>query len=769
MRSTFASDLLRRASANGAAVTIDDLIADAIASTAATVISPGIAAVDGSASLPVVGTNTGSDATAGIETAPGLPGLGDAGLADVEVAAAAAGYNAATDTAQWNIKAIFGADPNAVLKQFNGKGVHIGIFDDGIDKTQVALKSAYDASREVVINGVKMDPSTTAAGATSSTGIHGTAVAGIIAADASTNGGTLTGLAYGSTFTTVNVFNGYLLSEIGQMYKFDVTNNSYGWTSKWVDPLFGYIGKTEWAAYKLAVESGRGGLGTVIVAAAGNSWSSGTQTGHTEMGSTRWVIDVGAVTSNGDIASYSTRGSNVLVSAPTDIATTDRTGAAGYTSSDYVYGFNGTSAAAPEVTALVADMLSADAKLGWRDVEKILAITAHDTQVAGAAKFTTAATGSMAYGWQVNHAAYDTVDGGGLHFSNDYGFGQIDGHAAIREAEVWHYFSAYETSKNEMDVHVAGATSAVLTGGKVATFALDVTTAEEVENAALSLKITSGNFDGLKIELISPTGTDSVLLSPSSGTQTGTNVTWSLASHAFLGESAIGTWTVKVTDTGASDTATISAVTLDLYGSAPSSTHVFHYTDGVFAMDAYDATRLTLHDRAGVGDWIDTAPMTGGTEVLDLITGHTSTMNGKAFVTIGTDTLINNATVADGIATVIGNDAANIVVAGHGTDTISAGAGADTIYAGYGALTATGGAGADMFAFNHTTFGTATITDFQKGVDHIDLRGLGDTFSTLKIVDTGTTIKITVDGVGDVITLANTNNQHLTATDFLFA
>ena len=47
-----------------------------------------------------------------------------------------------------------------------------------------------------------------------------------------------------------------LLQEIGQMYKFDVTNNSWGWTSKWADPLFTSTGATEWAAYKLAADSG---------------------------------------------------------------------------------------------------------------------------------------------------------------------------------------------------------------------------------------------------------------------------------------------------------------------------------------------------------------------------------------------------------------------------------------------------------------------------------------------------------------------------------
>lgn len=675
------------------------------------------------------------------------------------------GYDA-TASKQWAMKAIFGADPNAVLKQFNGEGVHIGIFDDGIDKTHAALKSSYDSSAELTIYGRKMDP---AAGTSTSIGNHGTAVAGIIAADASTNGGTDSGLAYGATITTVNVFNGYFYAEIAQMYRFDVTNNSYGWTSKWCDAVTGAVGKAEWDAYRTAVTSGRDGLGTVIVAAAGNSWSTKTQTAHTEMGSTRWVIDVGATQSNGDIASYSTRGSNVLVSAPTGVYTTDRTGSFGYSLSDYTASFSGTSAAAPAVTAVVADILSADSHLGWRDVEKILAITANNTQSAGSKVFTTAATGNMAYGWTVNHAAYDQVNGGGLHFSNDFGFGQIDGHAAIREAEVWHYFSGYNTSKNEIDIKVASSQSATLTAGKVATFTLAVTKAEEVENAALTLNLASSNLNGLKIELISPTGTNSILLSPSTGTQSASGLTWSLASHAFLGESSIGTWTVKVTDMNASDTARISGVTLDLYGSATPTNQVYHYTDDVFATLAYDPSLLTLDDTSSRAKWIDTAPMSSGNLVLDLVSGHTSTMNGKAFVTITNGVVVNNATVADGTATVYGNANANTIVAGHGTDTVYLGAGNDTVYAGYGVLNATGGTGADTFAYGHKGFGASTIADFQLGVDKIDLRGLGTSFAALKVEDLGSAIKVVVDGVGDAITLANMDTWKLTSSDFLFA
>jgi hypothetical protein len=43
--------------------------------------------------------------------------------------------------------------------------------------------------------------------------------------------------------------------------------------------------------------------------------------------------------------------------------------------------------------------------------------------------------GSERYLWQFNAA--DTWNGGGLHFSNDYGYGLVDALAAVRLAETW--------------------------------------------------------------------------------------------------------------------------------------------------------------------------------------------------------------------------------------------------------------------------------------------------------------------------------------------
>ena len=63
-----------------------------------------------------------------------------------------------------------------------------------------------------------------------------------------------------------------------------------------------------------------------------------------------------------------------------------------------------------------------------------------------------------------------------------------------------------------------------------------------------------------------------------------------------------------------------------------------------------------------------------------------------------------------------------------GNDRLSGGDGADHLAGGAGADILTGGAGADVFVFTSVSHsrGTTvdTITDFQSGIDDIDLRGI---------------------------------------------
>lgn len=678
---------------------------------------------------------------------------------------------------QWNLTDLFGSagTAKAMIGTYNGAGVHVGVYDDGIDKSVSALMTHYDASRELVFGGSKADPGILA---DDGQGIHGTATNGIIAADPTKTGGRVTGIANGCSLTDVNIFSGIAASNmseaIRQMANFDVTNNSWGWANKWAD-----LGAWDLVAHlAYAGTDGRGGLGTVIVKAAGNDWRTDHRDVATqELNVDRHVITVGAMGIDHDVTTYSQRGASLLTSAPggtqfAGITTTDRPGRAGYVNGDINPSFTGTSAAAPEVTAVVADMLGANGKLGARDVQAIIALASHDNETS---RFTTAATGNMAYGWTVNHAD-KAFNGGGYHFSNDEGFGELNAHDAIREALAWTYMNPVaQTFNNEVHLSATAPGQTVPADAAGTRFTFAVTGSEIVENADLTLNVATANLDHLKVVLTSASGTQSIVLDTSFTARGGyvvnhaSGVELTLGSHAFLGEAAQGTWTAQVIDTTSGDALKINAATLDLYGSAPSRSHQFHFTDEAAMMDADDPGRLTLNDPTGVDSWIDTAMMTG-LERIDLHSGSASYENGRAFLTIGRDTVIDKATLGDGVCTVLCNDNGDTIVGGGGAALIQGGRGNDTFIAGSGREWIAGSDGADTFVFDHSGFGSVTITDFAKGADHLDLRGLGADLRLLQIADSGSTIQIShIDAAGDTILLTNSHNQHLGASDFLFA
>jgi serine protease len=137
-----------------------------------------------------------------------------------------------------------------------------------------------------------------------------------------------------------------------------------------------------------AMTEGRGGLGCVVVFAAGNA--NGAYLNYPA--NLPGVITVGAINKNGTIWNYSQVGSEMDLVAPSgqkgpnagDIRTIDRVGANGSnTSGDYSSTFRGTSAVAPQVSGVAALVLSANPNLTQTQVRLILSQTATDMGAPG--------------------------------------------------------------------------------------------------------------------------------------------------------------------------------------------------------------------------------------------------------------------------------------------------------------------------------------------------------------------------------------------------
>lgn len=119
----------------------------------------------------------------------------------------------------------------------------------------------------------------------------------------------------------------------------------------------------------------------VVVAAAGNDGSSSVSF----PASMENVIAVGAIDRNGKLCSFSNRGPKLdVVAFGSEITTTNTALTVGTTLvNDYTSGFNGTSAACPQVAGVVALMLEANPSLTVSDVISILHSTSRDLGAKG--------------------------------------------------------------------------------------------------------------------------------------------------------------------------------------------------------------------------------------------------------------------------------------------------------------------------------------------------------------------------------------------------
>jgi Ca2+-binding RTX toxin-like protein len=595
-----------------------------------------------------------------------------------------------------------------VWADHTGVGVKVGVWDDGIQKTHWDLSGNYNSSRHVTINGTLNDgqPLTDNDG-------HGTSASGLIAADDNGLGGV--GVAFDAQLTSIRIFGGAddinsnwsrYLQTLDSLSKFDVTNHSYGGY-----PDFGIFGDV--AKFQASAVNGRGGLGTLNVKSAGNDDVDGNGDA---LDSSRFTITVGALDTTGQVTYYSTYGAHLLVSAPAGSVTTDRLGtAAGYNGllgGDYTDKFGGTSAAGPVTAGVVALVLDANETLGWRDVQNILSYSA-----IGTGSLYTGVTSYEGSTWKGNGAS--DWNGGGLHYSEDYGYGMVNALNAVRMAEVWSIlFPIAATSANEV-VATAVTTNINRAIADMATlnYQFNVTQNVSLEHVALTVDLDHDYFTDLRLRLVSPDGTVMTLYEGSTGDSRTADygLTYTFGIDGLRGEMSAGTWTLQIQDADADDTGTLNSINFKGYGSAViTDDDVYHYTDEVLLalQQSGQDGRMTLLDSDEGVDWIDAAAVYQNL-VLDLNDGATSTLAGTSFLTIAATSEIENAIGGDGNDIITGNEFDNLLYGMRGDDALDGGLGNDTaVFIGDLAdyvIESSGG----VTTLTHATFGIDTLVGFE--------------------------------------------------------
>jgi subtilisin-like proprotein convertase family protein len=664
-----------------------------------------------------------------------------------------------------------------VWDEYSGAGVHVGVYDDGVQSAHPDLAANYGASRHVVINGspVGGEPNATTPSA------HGTAVTGILGAVAN-NGEGVVGVAWGATLTSVPILDPdgpiYMNAMDGtnsvaafhQMTNFDITNNSWNGIPNDFHPTLNINDPSARFRYfnlefANASEFGRNGLGTIVVQAAGNDNVDGQGCG---LNGSRYTMTVAGTQEDGFAFDESNYGACILVTAPgVLVGTTDLVGAAGYWPDDYVKR-SGTSMAAPIVSGVVALMVQANPNLGWRDVQNILAASA--THTGSAIGAVTPGTNENS-NWFFNDAV--NWNGGGMHFSNDYGYGVVNAYNAVRMAEMWSKFQISQTTGNEHNWSTwkwgAGNINTGVAIADNATTSDFVTLAPsdfgiEVEHVDVTIDLKHQRFQDLRIYLTSPEGTEVQLYDGSGGAAApvDTEFTWTFGVDALRGESVNGNWQLRIEDAVAGNTGHLYWFEVKAFGKGTPTTaatrnDTYHYTDEFLAMKglAGEGGRGTLADTGGV-DWIDAAAVTGNF-ALKLGAGLASTVNGATWFTIAGGTLIENAVTGDGNDTLSGNAAANTLYGMRGNDRLTGLGGSDSLH---------GGKGDDTYVIDSTLDLIDEYREDASGIDTVvapfsfslaGARVLGD-IENLTLTNVAAALSLSGNALANILSGNNFNN-----------
>ena len=644
-----------------------------------------------------------------------------------------------------------------------GQNVSVGLMDSAVNALHADLATG----------GLIVAPQPFAAATTDN---HGTQVAGLIvgrndnalggmgaAPDAQLTGITMD---HSAAFNPAN-----LAGMLAAQAAFDVSNNSWGIPQAFADSFRTPGGALLQAALIHAVGTGRDGLGTIMVFAAGNGRmmidgeNRGDDVNFHNLANSRMTIAVGATDSTGQAAFFSTPGTSLLLSAPgMGILTASGTGSGAVGAAQV----SGTSFAAPLVTGTVALMLEVNPNLGYRDVQEILALSSRPS--AGAGAFANGA---------------GNFNGGGMIFDRSLGFGRLDAEAAVRLARHW---TSQSTAENEvrLDLGLATGTSP---DPLRATFAADLAASPDgfaLDWVELTLSLTDQNLRDLRIVLISPSGTRSVIAENLAMAGAATTLDFTFTTAVHWGEDVAGTWRLDLIHPDGTAAFALQTATLAFYGDADSPDDTHYLTRAFADLAADDATRRTISDSDGGFDTLNLAA-SGHHAVINLGLGAGRTQ-ATAFRLTGFEAAIGSAKAdritgsgqanrlsgeagADAISGAGGKDTLD---GGTGRDRLNGGAGDDRLEGGAGRDVLTGGAGADVFVLSLHPGQPDIITDFNPDQDSFvvspGMRESGQSAS-LSYTRVGNRIYTDPDGPGGadpyVIARLSANSNMPTENGFL--
>jgi subtilisin-like proprotein convertase family protein len=438
---------------------------------------------------------------------------------------------------------------------FRGRGVRIGIVDDGVQTNHPDFIGNIDTANDYDWNDSTPNDPSPGAGDD-----HGTACAGDAAARGNNSIG-VSGSAPEATIVGMRLIaagtsdsqEAEAMSYLPQLIQ--ILSNSWGPSD--TGTILEAPGPLTKSALKTSTETGRGGKGTIITWAGGNGRESNDNSNYDGYANSIYTIAVGAFDSLSRQSYYSEPGANLVITSPSNgtapalgKTTTDRTGSAGYVSGDYESDFGGTSSATPTASGVIALMLEANPNLGWRDVQEILMRSAKKVNPSDT-------------DWKTPVAPHN------INHNHKFGGGLIDATAAVSLSGNWTNLGpqlSRVSTQNSLSVAIPNQNPTGITRE----FTIAPSDNLRVEHVTVTVSITHTARGNLNISLTSPSGTVSRLAEVRSDSNDN-YASWTFMTVRNWGENAVGTWRLKISDESNSSNSnggTLTAASIEIFGSS---------------------------------------------------------------------------------------------------------------------------------------------------------------------------------------------------------
>jgi hypothetical protein len=212
---------------------------------------------------------------------------------------------------------------------------------------------------------------------------------------------------------------------------------------------------------------------------------------------------------------------------------------------NYTDAFNGTSAAAPQISGAAALLLEKNPRLGYRDVKEILIRTAFREGLKGSDEFAT--------------------NGAGIPFSHSFGAGLVNVSAAVERAATWENLGPLVSA--ELVNREAGP---IADDGSPTFRTFDFSSVRNirVEHVELVVNVKHAKRGDLAFGITSPSGMVSIA-NPRQPDEGADFEEYTFTSVRHWGEASTGSWRVGILDSQANGvTGQIVNATLRVYGTA---------------------------------------------------------------------------------------------------------------------------------------------------------------------------------------------------------